>query len=289
MLNYNHLFYFHVAASEGSLAKAADRLGVTQPTVSEQIRQLERKLGVTLFARSTAGLRLTERGRQAYQHTTPMFREGERLVQLLHDVPQELTRTLKVGITAEVAHNTVSTFLLPLFDVSECTPIVRTGDLADLVRDLCAHQLDLLLCDVEPACDTSLGLTTIELYRPRLVAIAAPDLQVREDWSGTPVIQYSNGSSHRWEIEAFLGAHALRPRIAGEVDDPALMLEAAIRGKAVGFVPRAVARDAIAAGKVRALAILEPNGACVHAVYHDSMVVAEAVKRLTEHVRQLDT
>ena len=41
VLNFNHLYYFHVTASEGSVKAAADRLGVTQPTVSEQLRMLE--------------------------------------------------------------------------------------------------------------------------------------------------------------------------------------------------------------------------------------------------------
>ena len=39
--NFNHLYYFHVVATEGSLAKAAQRLRVTQPTISAQIRSLE--------------------------------------------------------------------------------------------------------------------------------------------------------------------------------------------------------------------------------------------------------
>lgn len=53
MLNYNHLYYFHVAALEGSVAAAAVRLGVTQPTVSEQVRALERALEVSLFERQS--------------------------------------------------------------------------------------------------------------------------------------------------------------------------------------------------------------------------------------------
>ena len=44
MLNYNHLYYFHVAASEGSLSAAAAKLGVKPSTVSEQLRALERAL-----------------------------------------------------------------------------------------------------------------------------------------------------------------------------------------------------------------------------------------------------
>ena len=288
MLNYNHLFYFHVAASEGSLAKAADRLGVTQPTVSEQIRQLERKLGVTLFARSTAGLRLTEQGRRAYLHTTPMFREGERLVAVLNDVPAESTRTLRIGMTDSVSHAISSDFLLPLLELAECTANIRRGDFADLLRELHGHQLDVLLCDTEPSTDATQGVQTREVHRPQLVAVGAPAVHPGDDWAGVPVLQYSNGSPHRWEIQAFLEAHALRPRIAAELDDPRTMLEAAIRGDVVAFVPRIIAREALAAGRVKALVILEPSAAPIQALYQDSAVAADAVRRLAEHAAHLD-
>ena len=61
VLNFNHLYYFHVVASEGSVKAAADRLGLTQPTVSEQIRSLERDLDVQLCERA-AGLRMRRTG-----------------------------------------------------------------------------------------------------------------------------------------------------------------------------------------------------------------------------------
>jgi LysR family transcriptional activator of nhaA len=288
VLNYNHLFYFHVAASEGSLAKAADRLGVTQPTVSEQIRQLERKLGVILFARSTSGLKLTDAGRRAYLHTTPMFREGERLVAVLNDTPAEQTRGLRVGMTESLAHAIPAEFTLPLLEIPECVPNVRRGDFADLLRELYAHQLDVLLCDTEPSIDLTNGVRIVELHRPQLVAITAPTTHVGDDWSGTPVLQYSNGSPYRWEIQAFLDGHALKPRVAGELDDPRAMLEAATRGSVVAFVPRTVARAALAAGSVKALVILEPTSAAVHALYQDGAMATDAVQRLTQHVRTLE-
>src|SRR5580704_9066669 len=103
MLNYNHLHYFHVAACEGSVAAAAEKLGVTQPTVSEQLRALERSLDVVLFERMPTGLRLTEPGRLAFEHTSVMFRAGERMVESLgHEAP-ELARPLPLGVSTAVA------------------------------------------------------------------------------------------------------------------------------------------------------------------------------------------
>src|SRR5262245_54387725 len=83
MLNYNHLYYFHVAATEGSLSAAAVKLGVKQSTVSEQLRTLERTLHRTLFERTSGGMRLTAAGQIAYEHTSVVFRAGDRLLQAL--------------------------------------------------------------------------------------------------------------------------------------------------------------------------------------------------------------
>ena len=62
-LNYNHLHYFWVVAREGGIAKAGEVLGLTQPTISAQLRALERALGEKLFQKSGRGLALTEMGR----------------------------------------------------------------------------------------------------------------------------------------------------------------------------------------------------------------------------------
>src|SRR5690349_5135529 len=97
MLNFNHLYYFHVTALEGSVRAAAEKLGVTQPTVSEQIRMLERTLATPLFERSGTELRLTERGRQAFEHTTAMFLAGERLADALGEGASSTALTLRVG------------------------------------------------------------------------------------------------------------------------------------------------------------------------------------------------
>ena len=113
MLNFNHLYYFPVTASEGAVKAAADRLGVTQPTVSEQIRMLERSLGVQLFERTTSGLRLTQAGRDAYEHTTAMFLAGERLVEALGTTGAPPLMSLRVGLSSAMSRTIAADFLMP--------------------------------------------------------------------------------------------------------------------------------------------------------------------------------
>lgn len=287
MLNYNHLHYFHVAAVEGTVAGAALRLGVTQPTVSEQVRALEKALGVALFERKATGLKLTEPGRLAFEHTSVMFRAGERLVESLGH-GQDLPRTLRVGLSGSVARSTTIDFLMPLLALPDCVPAIELGDAAHLIRALRASELDLVVCETEPPEASRRGLEVSVIDETMLVAVASPSIEPAPDWQNVSLLHYRAGSSYRWEVEAFLDAKGYRPRVAAEADDSLFLLEAAARGGHLAFVPRSIARDAVAMGRLRILAKLEPAHSNVYALYQNgesSDLARRAVEVLIQHAR----
>jgi LysR family transcriptional activator of nhaA len=288
VLNFNHLYYFHVTATEGSVKAAAERLGVTQPTVSEQVRMLERSLGVRLFERLPTGLRLTQAGRDAFEHTTAMFRAGERLVEAVGQTTPS-TISLRVGMSAAMARTVAADFLMPVLKVERCRPVIRTGDFNDLLRDLRARDLDLLIGETEVVDGAKVGMDVALIHRPALVALGPPDIEPREGWTNLSMLEYRASSVYHWEVENFLKVNGLAPTAAGELDDAFLMLEAVVRGGFVAFVPRSIAREAIRANKVKILASFSPTTAGVHAIYHsnDSVDTArEAVQKLIEHARE---
>ncbi len=289
MLNFNHLYYFHVTASEGSVKAAADRLGVTQPTVSEQIRLLERTLGVQLFERLSTGLRLTQAGREALEHTTAMFLAGERLVAVLGQEGAPPMVTLRVGVSAAISRTMAADFLMPVLLVERCRPSIQIGEFNSLLRDLRAHELDLVIGETELTDIARPGLETAVVHRPVLVAIAHPDCEPRDDWENLALLEYRTASVYHWEVNAFLKSKNLSPTVMGELDDAFLMLEAVARGGFVAFVPRSVAREAIQLGRVKALGSFQPSTAGVHALYHqnESVELARtAVQKLIDNARE---
>jgi LysR family transcriptional regulator, transcriptional activator of nhaA len=269
LLNYNHLYYFHVAATEGSLAAAAIKLGVKQPTVSEQLRTLERSLGKQLFERSSSGMRLTSAGQIAFEHTSTMFRTADRLLQALGSDQVVTPRSLRVGVSRAVARATSADFLLPLFALEECLPTISSGDTLDLLRELRGNELDLVLCESEPTRETRNGFNHVPIDRVPLVAIIKVGTDPGMQWENLGLIQYRPTSTYRWDIETYLDKQNLRPRIVGEADDPQLLVEAAARGDYVAIVPRLVARDALQTGRVRVLAQVDSAHGGIHALYQD--------------------
>ena len=269
MLNYNHLHYFHVAATEGSVAAAAEKLGVTQPTVSEQVRALERSLKVSLFERSATGLKLTDAGKIAYEQTSVMFRAGERLVESLVQGTQKLPRSLRIGISNAVTRTTTTDFLLPLLALEDCMPSIKPGEATELLRDLRGNDLDLALCESEPPESARKGLELVQIARTTLTAVGPVTLKPGADWSDAGLIHYRASSSFRWDVEAYLELNNLHPRIVAEADDPLFLVEAAARGGYIAVVPSSVARDAIAQGRLAQLATIESAHAGVYALYPD--------------------
>lgn len=286
MLNYNHLYYFHIAAQEGSVGAAAAKLGVTQPTVSEQLRSLERALGTTLFERHPTGLKLNDAGRVAFEHTSVMFTIGERLVHDLDPRPELVTRQLRIGISGAVARTTSGKFLLPLLAL-DAKPIIKLVDCAELMRSLKTGLIDLVLCENTPPETEREGLVVRLVEATTLVAIAHPDCTPQPDWRDVSLVQQSNGSRLRWAIDEYLAQHELRPRIAAEADDAMFLVEAAATGPYVAIVPSTVAGDALAAGRVKLLATLPSAAhAGIHAIYRtkDPQELAQRAVDLLAHV-----
>ncbi|MDA3630786.1 LysR family transcriptional regulator [Saccharopolyspora sp. WRP15-2] len=94
-MELRHLRYFAAVAAEGSLSRAAERLHLTQPSLSRQIRQLERDIGTPLLERTTYGTALTPAGAALHRHALLLLR--------LADAAPDMARSA-VGQSREVAH-----------------------------------------------------------------------------------------------------------------------------------------------------------------------------------------
>jgi LysR family transcriptional activator of nhaA len=279
-LNYNHLFYFHVAALEGSVAAAAQRLGVTAATVSEQLRTLERALGHDLFERTQSGLKLTDAGRVTFEHTSPMFRLGDRLVQHLGEREAPAAPALRIGLSVGLARTTTVSLVAALFTLPDCTPSIRTSESIELFRDLRSGLLDLVLCESRPDAAALRGLKATEVARLPLVAIAAPGFQPAADWHDAKLLHYRPTLPFRHDVLTFLEANELRPSYGGEADDGLILIESAAQPGFIAIVPQVLAISAVEAGRVVVLREVEPSSVAIHALYPDTATAKRAVDLL---------
>jgi LysR family cyn operon transcriptional activator len=97
-LDIRHLRYFLAVAEAGNFSRAADRLGISQPSVSQQMRDLEAGLRVSLFQRRGKRILLTPRGLIFQEHAHAILRQLENFLQELSSEPGQLRGTLHLGV-----------------------------------------------------------------------------------------------------------------------------------------------------------------------------------------------
>src|SRR5690606_8696538 len=147
-MNYHHLYYFWVSAREGSIVKSSAKLCVSQPTISAQIKALEKSLGERLFERVGRRLELTEAGHIAMRYADDIFALGKEMRDTLKGRPTAKAPTLSVGISDVMTKAVVHNLLLPVLAGIEVIRLVCREDTTDtLIADLAAQRLDVLLTD----------------------------------------------------------------------------------------------------------------------------------------------
>ncbi|RQW25967.1 LysR family transcriptional regulator [Rhodobacteraceae bacterium CH30] len=228
-LNYKHLRYFWAVAREGSVTRAAERLGMSVQTVSGQISRLEQAFGQALFNQQGRNLVLTEAGRAALSYAERIFLLGEELSDILRDDALDKTIRLTAGIS-DVVPKTVSYHLLePALHMEERVRLVcREAGFDELLTELTLHRLDVVLAD-RPAMSTQSQFESHLLSRCPVNIYGTYDLcrQYRDGFphslAGAPLLLPTRDNILRGQVENWLETLNIRVRVVGEFEDGALL------------------------------------------------------------------
>ena len=147
-LNYKHLHYFWVVAHEGSMTRAAERLGVAVQTISGQLSLLERSLGKALFVSQGRGLALSDAGRAALGYADQIFQLGEALQEAVRTQDSGNALRLRTGISDGIPKLLAYRLLASVLAMPEDVRLICTeGGFEPLLGELALHHLDLVLTD----------------------------------------------------------------------------------------------------------------------------------------------
>ena len=99
-MELRHLRYFIAVAEEGHVTRAAERLGMQQPPLSQQIKALERELNVQLFRRKPRGVELTDAGRALLDHARAVFAQLDRASEQVQRAARGEQGEISLGISS---------------------------------------------------------------------------------------------------------------------------------------------------------------------------------------------
>lgn len=152
--NYQHLRAFHAIAVECGVSRAARRLNVSQPTLSQQLKALEARYGVTLFESRKVPLRLTSAGRDLFALTQRFFATAADIDDMLGEGDGMTTAVLRLGSDNPFYAAKFVELLTRRHPRTEVQ--VRMGNAREVIRWLGDAQIDAALAS-DPPGDGSFG------------------------------------------------------------------------------------------------------------------------------------
>jgi LysR family transcriptional regulator, transcriptional activator of nhaA len=273
-LNYHHLRYFWVIAQQGNLTRAAAALHVSPSALSIQLRQLEDRLGQALFERQGRQLVLTEAGRITLDHADTIFRTGQELLSTLRGRPAQQRPLLRVGAVSTLSRNFQASWLAPLLvsQADMAAPQVRlqSGALRELLVQLAAHTLDVVLTNEAAPRDRAAGWVSRRIAQQPLALVSVPPrgrsrrgrpaaasasaasaaLSFPHGLAGQSLVLPAEHTTVRQGFDQLLEEAGVRVDVLAEVDDMAMMRLLALRTGALTLVPPVVVQDELASGSL---------------------------------------
>jgi LysR family transcriptional activator of nhaA len=229
-LNYHHLRVFWTAVQEGGVTRASEKLHVSQPTVTAQIRALECALGQQLFKRSGRNLLLTDTGRSVYRYADEMVGLGQELLDTVRGQLPGRGLRLTVGVAMVVPKLIAYRVLQPVLKFAETVRLECLEDTPErLFAELSLFRLDLVLADAPVGPSVSvraynhlLGECGVSLCGTDPLA-AAYRKGFPRSVDGAPFLLPRRNSALRSALDEWFEREHIRPRIVGEFEDSALM------------------------------------------------------------------
>ena len=264
-MTLQQLIYFRVAAEAGSFNAAARALHCTQPAVSEQVRRLERELGVSLFARAGSGLTLTHAGRVFLSHAAAVTEAADKALASVGHRSEASRRLITVGTFRNA----------PYYDIAELSARfcerhpdgvlrMRGQNSADVGRAVQAGELEAGLV-VLPVDDSQLEVSG--LFHDEVLYVSADPQATRRpvtiaEVAAAPLILYDISYGFEDPTRRQLARRAqeaglsLEARLEVEHVETALQLVA--RGLGATIVARAVLNGSAVPDSVTAVGFAEP-------------------------------
>lgn len=296
-LNYHHLLYFWTVAREGSVMRASEQLYLSQPTISAQIRALERSMGEKLFIKSGRKLVLTEIGRVVFRYAEEIFSLGRELTDTVNGratrSPSNRPVRFFVGVADVIPKLIAYRLLEPAFQLSEPIHVICKENKPDrLLAALAVHELDLVLADtpITPTVSVKaynhlLGECGVTIFgHPKQAALYRK--RFPHSLNGAPFLVPTDNTTVRRSLDQWFDTQGIHPDIKGEFEDSALLNVFGQTGMGLFAAPSAIEAEVQRQYGVRVIGRTEAVRERFYAISVERKLKHPAVVAISEVARR---
>jgi len=249
-LNYQHLFYFWQVAKVGSITKACDKLGLAQPTISNQITLLEKSLGIKLFRKSGRNIILTERGELAFNFASEIFSLGQQLTRVITGQQVEKIAHFSIGFTKSMDEVAIGKIIEPILNERTRISLTVIDEKIEIIYSAIQNNIfDFIISDLKVSrkyknkiFDTPLGASYMAIYAPQNLAEKYKN-RMPSNFKDAPFILPTLNLECRKALNDWFEDNSLTPKIVAESEDSSLIKHLSSAGLGMIFLPLEIQKE----------------------------------------------
>ncbi len=260
MLNLHHLRVFYLTAKHLSCTKAAERLYVTQPAITSQLRRFEECCELKLFRKKGRNIYLTEEGRLLYEYAKRIFEQENRVERLIEELKGLRMGVLRLGTTKTYARYFMPALISSFHSAYPGIKIhLDEGSSLEMINSLIELRNEVAVI-AKPIEEPSVEF--IPFSHEELVPIVPPSHPLAykreaevEELAKEPLIMKEQGSGTRKTVEGLFAEHNLTPNILMETSNAEFIKQLVARGEGISFLVREAVDVELREGRLAAVKI----------------------------------
>lgn len=250
MFNYNHLYYFYVTAKSGGISSGAKFLKIAQPSLSAQLKTLEKTLELKLFIKVGRNVELSPEGKTVYSYCSSMFEFARDLNDYLKKNDRHVRDKIRIGVSSEIERPFIADLIGNIIKqrTSAQPPLITlTSSTHDeLYEKLKVHEIDYIFSNRPTYGDGTTVLASIEI--PVGLIVSSKDFKKHsfthhtslkdffKEYAGSLALPAS-ALKLRQEIDIYCHKNKIRRETVFESDMLSSVNRAIIEGVGFGFSP----------------------------------------------------
>ena len=290
-MDIQHLKAFIAVACTKNLTQAAEKLFLSQPAVSAQIKALESDVGTALFVRTNNGMQLTRAGEVLLPEAEALLQHKHRLEQFAQTLSADYVHSVQLGIIHPIESRKVTALTRCIVEQEPKTQLhIHYGMSIEILSRLLAKKIHagFFLGHID---QRNLQVHFLEHVDYSLICPQAQLQRIRDNipksLNDSTWIEMSGISSSYKNLQQFWHRHKLNPKKQIICDYPQTIIDLAVAQQGLAMVPKHSALEAVGQGKDIAVLDEFEQHLPLHFIYLDEFSEDPAVTLLLENVQRL--
>ena len=287
---------FVVIHETESIRKASEKLGVSQPALSINLKKLEERLGFTLFKRETNGMRPTRIGNILYNYANSIINASHLLEDEIYFLTNQSKKKLRIGLGVVWTSSLVSKILKRFRkEFPDYNFDFITGVAEEIAVKLKRGEIDIMIAAENALLSNDNTIVRVFLNDIRFVVIcsdnnklAVPDVVRLKDISKAEIAAFQNDSFAENYLIEYFGRFGLRPpKITTKTNSAEALISILINTDNIAFVLEPMAKRASASGLKTLKTDVNFTDLAIYIYYEASISQLSLIKKFTEFVQNI--